>query len=373
MRGAKRGESTTLPCVSWPLISVSGGPRERGRAYGEQARDRIHGTIELYEQLIGYHTALTWPQIRDLAGPFAEPLNAYDERLLPEMEGIAGGAGVDAEDILAINLRTELLSVRRAPGAASLTECTVLSAISVDPPGHVLIAQNWDWTPRAAETCVVLAATPTQGPGFVTVVEAGLLAKCGANTAGIGVVTNALESSRDRGEPGVPFHAVLRRILTSSSFEEAVDAVMAPTRSSSGNYLIASADGRSAGLETGPGGPEMVTRFEGPGLVHTNHFLRTGAPFKDMALLEPGSTSRHRQERAAGGLEARAGRGMQGLLEVLRDHEGRPGSVCKHRNQTLDQWDDSVTVATMAADLTEGAIWVSQGPSCEAQMEVFSI
>jgi len=356
------------------VISVSGGPRERGRAYGEQARDRVHGTIALYERLIGYHTGLTWGEVRDLAGPFVEPLEAYDQRLLPEIEGIAEGAGVDAEDILAVNLRTELLSVQRKVGTTPPVECTAVAfAPGPDPEAHVLIGQNWDWTPRAAQTCVVLTSTPHDGPRSVTVVEAGLLAKCGANAAGIGVAANALTSSHDRGRAGVPFHAILRRILNSSSFEEAREAVIAPMRASSGNYLIASADGRSIDLETAPGGPDMVTAFEGPRLVHTNHFLGADVPFKDMALLEPGSTSKHRHATASEALEVAGSRGIEGMLTVLRDHDGRPGSVCKHRNPSLVEWDDSVTLATMTADLTQGTMWISQGPSCEAPMDVFSL
>lgn len=356
------------------MISVSGGPRERGRAYGAQARDRVHGTIALYERLIGYHTGLSWSEVRDLAGPFVEPIEAYDQRLLPEIEGVAEGAGVDAEDMLAVNLRTELLSVQRRPGTTPPLECTALAVTpGTQTPGHVLIGQNWDWTPRAAETCVVLVSAPHDGPRSVTVVEAGILAKCGANAAGIGVAANALSSSGDRGQAGVPFHAILRRILSSSSSEEAREAVMAPSRASSGNYLIASADGRSVDLEAAPGGPDMVAAFEGPRLIHTNHFLRSIAPLKDMALLEPGSTSKHRHAVASRAFEAADSQGIEGMVTTLRDHDGRPGSVCKHRNPSLVEWDDSVTVATVVADLTEGTMWVSQGPSCDAPLEAHSL
>ncbi len=360
--------------MSWPLISVSGDPRERGRAYGKQARDRVHASISLYESLIGHHTGLTWARVRDLAGPFVGPLDAYDPRLLPEIEGIAEGAGVDAEDVLAINLRTELLSVQRLPGVEMIAECTAISVVAEGgSAAHVCIGQNWDWTPRAAETCVVLASAPRDGPRSVTVVEAGLLAKCGANAAGIGVAANALSSSVDAGQIGVPFHAILRRILSSESLEEAEDAVMSPSRSSSGNYLIASSEGRSVDLEAAPGGPDMVARFAGPRLVHTNHFLRSAAPFADTAVAEPGSTSRHRYAAASRSLEGSSRGDVEGILTVLRDHDGRPGSVCKHRSPSLDVWDDSITLAAMAADLTEGTVWISQGPPCEAPLDVYSL
>jgi isopenicillin-N N-acyltransferase like protein len=355
------------------VIAVSGGPRERGRAYGEGARERVHRTLSLYEQLIGYHTGLRWDRIRDLAAPFVEPIDAYDERLLPEFEGIAEGAGVDAEDILAVNLRTELLSAGPRHGARP-SECTaVCVAPTPDTTGHVLIGQNWDWTPRAASTCVVLDADPHDGPRSVTLVEAGLLAKCGANAAGIGVAANALDSSRDRGQTGVPFHAILRRILTSSTFEEAEEAVMGPDRASSGNYLIASADGRSVDLEAAPGGREAVARFDGPRLAHTNHFLAKRAGFKDMSLLEPASTSRHRYASASGSLESLANPSVDQVATLLRDHDGLPGSVCKHRNDAVVEWDDSVTIAAMAADLTEPTVWISEGPPCVAEMEAFSV
>src|SRR6266446_10660130 len=69
------------------------------------------------------------------------------------------------------------------------------------------------WLLHAAQTLVVLEARPDDGPDFVTVVEAGLLAKAGLNAAGLGLVTNALVTDADVGEPGLPYHVLLRAIL----------------------------------------------------------------------------------------------------------------------------------------------------------------
>src|SRR5512134_514464 len=237
--------------MAWPVIRASGGPRERGRAYGEGTRDRVHRSIELYTAVFRHYTGLGWTEVRDRAGAFAEWFDDTDVQLLPEIEGIAEGAGVDAEDVLALNVRTEVmfgLDARAARVAAK--ECT---AIGAAPPatvgGHVFIAQNWDWKPPARDTCVVLAMRPAGRPAFVTLVEAGLLAKAGMNDAGIGLATNALTSSRDRGEPGVPFHAVLRRVLTSTTHDEAVAEVTARPRASSANYVIGDRRGAVVDLE----------------------------------------------------------------------------------------------------------------------------
>ena len=245
--------------MTWPIVVATGGPRERGRAYGQAARERVHGSIELYRAIFRHYTGLTWDQVRGRAGAFVEPIDALDVQLLPEMEGIAEGAAVDAEDVLALNVRTEVMYGLGAPGAAA-AECTALGlAASRSAAGHVVVAENWDWKPRARDTCVLLVMVPPDRPGFATLVEAGLLAKSGMNEAGVGQVVNALVSSRDRGQAGAPFHAILRRTLTSRSLDEAVDAVRRPERASSANYLLGSAEDGIADVEAAPGGPDMVT------------------------------------------------------------------------------------------------------------------
>ncbi|MBA3738875.1 MAG: acyl-coenzyme A--6-aminopenicillanic-acid-acyltransferase form, partial [Actinobacteria bacterium] len=49
--------------MSWPVVAVAGGPRERGRAYGEQARDRVHRSLALYENVFRHYTGMRWPAV----------------------------------------------------------------------------------------------------------------------------------------------------------------------------------------------------------------------------------------------------------------------------------------------------------------------
>ena len=202
------------------------------------------------------------------------------------MQGIASGADVPFDDILAINVRTEIMFAAVARKAAQ--EC---SALALMPPatadGHPWIAQNWDWKPHMAETVIVLEATQDEGPDYVTVVEAGLLAKTGFNSAGIGLVTNALVSSADRGEPGVPYHLILRGILDAETMADALGAITRQPRSSSANYLIAHRDGEAVNVEAAPGDFSRVSLAfpsERGVLAHTNHFLSLPSNLKDIAL-----------------------------------------------------------------------------------------
>jgi isopenicillin-N N-acyltransferase like protein len=167
----------------------------------------------------------------------------------------------------------------------------------------------------------------------------------------------------------VPFHAILRRILTSPSFDEAVDAVASPVRASSANYLIASRDGRATDMEAAPGGGEAVSRFDGDRLAHANHFLATpggdGTRGKDLERLDPTSSSVARQA-AAEVVASTPGRTIAELLTALADHDA---PLCQHAAPDAVPEEAYETIAAVAMDLTEGAIWITEGPPCTTAAE----
>jgi len=358
--------------MSWPIVRASGGPRERGRSYGAAARERVHRSIELYDAVFRHYAELGWSEVRDRAGAYVEWFDDTDVQLLPELEGIAEGAGVDAEDVLALNVRTEVmfgLDTRAARAAAK--ECTAIGVEGARAAGgRVLVAQNWDWKPATRETCVLLAMRPTGRPAFVTLVEAGLLAKVGMNDAGLALATNALTSSRDRGAPGVPYHAILRRLLTSHTHEEAVAEVTQRRRASSANYLLGSQRGGITDLEVGPGGRDTAWTAPGELVCHANHFVRPDRPFKDLALLD-GRESPRRQASA----EDTLGSGsvdVDSIERALRAHAGPDrgeGSVCAHGDATERQEADYVTIAGIVMDPEDATMHLTHGNPCEAPFE----
>ena len=82
---------------------------------------------------------------------------------------------------------------------------------------------------------VVLEVRQDEDPDFVTVVKAGLLAKTGMNAAGLGLVTNTLVTDADVGEPGLPYHVLLRAVLDCATVTDALQVLQAGPRSSSAN------------------------------------------------------------------------------------------------------------------------------------------
>ena len=100
----------------FPLIEVSGPPRERGRQYGQQAAERIALGIRHYtQQLEG--SRFDAAGIRELVHEYVPHMTAFEPAYVEEMRGIAEGAGVDFE---AVALLTR---ARRSSSSAAIPPC----------------------------------------------------------------------------------------------------------------------------------------------------------------------------------------------------------------------------------------------------------
>ena len=84
----------------FPLIEISGAPRERGRQYGRQAADRIRkGTSHYVAQL--KDLSLDRDGIASLVRDYLPVIEAFEPAYIEEMRGIAEGADVPFEDVVA--------------------------------------------------------------------------------------------------------------------------------------------------------------------------------------------------------------------------------------------------------------------------------
>jgi isopenicillin-N N-acyltransferase-like protein len=355
----------------FPHIRVEGSAAARGRQYGEQAADRIRRSIQAYTHVFLQYAGWDWATVTAEALRYREPIGRFGPTYLEEIQGIAEGASVPFEDVLAINVRTEVMFAAKTRTSQAegrrIGECSafaVLPVASVD--GHTLVGQNWDWLLHAFETVVVLEAHQDEGPDFVTVVEAGLLAKTGMNSSGIGLVTNALVTDLDRGEPGVPYHLVLRGILDAQNLSDALAVAQRGFRSSSANYLVASADGLAADIEAMPGDfSALHLLFPEDGvLLHTNHFLSTSFDRKDVSLwVMPDSPFRLERLRAA--VQGVAGNlSIDDFRSFLADHANHPSGICCHPDARMDPLEQGATVASVLMDLDVKRMWVADGHPC---------
>jgi isopenicillin-N N-acyltransferase-like protein len=353
----------------YPHVRVEGEPRERGRQYGEQARERVLRSRDAYEEVFGHYAAWSWGKVTGEATRYVSPIRAFRPEYLEEMHGMAEGSGLRFEDVLALNVRTEVMFAAKARQAlsrpaAGAGECTAFAALPEKPGGHVLIGQNWDWLLHSFDTVVVLEARQIGKPAYVTVVEAGLLAKLGMNSAGIGLATNAMVTDLDRGEPGIPFHVLLRSILDAETVTDALAGLQAGFRSSSANYVLASADGIALDVEAAPGDFSRLS-VSGPEeglLLHTNHLLRAQPGVTDVSLWAmPDSAVRQQRAHA---LVGECDRSRAALTAMLSDHADRPWSICAHPDERQPRLEQAATVASAVMDLSERRLWLADGQPC---------
>src|SRR5215468_9323225 len=234
----------------FPLIDLSGSPRERGRTHGRAAADRLRVGARMYAESL-LKSGVDWAELERRAEAMVPSIEAFDPTYVEEMRGIAEGAGEPFAAVVLMNARTELVAAARHQQAAreipdGCTAALALPEASAD--GALLHGQNWDWRAECAETGVVLRIRRDDGPDILTFTEAGGLARSGLNSAGIGLTANALECDRDyqRGT-GVPLPLIRRKVLESSHLAKAVETIFATHKLGSNHMAVSHATGEGTG------------------------------------------------------------------------------------------------------------------------------
>lgn len=346
-----------------PVISVKGKPGDVGFQYGAQCREMIHKNIRLYFRVFQHYAGLDHGQAVALARKFIPVIQAFDPHIFEEIRGIAEGAKVELEEILALNARTELMY----PDRLATGECTALTALpEATAAGQMLLGQNWDWKPHLMETTVLLEAQQEGKPNVVTLTEAGIVGKIGLNSAGLGACLNILKAPV--GQVGVPIHVLMRGILNCERFGDAISKIAAMDRGSANNCLIAHRDGAAMDFEMAPQVLDFFYPEEGI-LVHTNHFTSDRLKPLDASLTEfPDSLLRY--GRAKQKLTARSGRiSIEDFKEIFRDHLNHPDSICRHPDPRDPELEQAQTVASIIMNLTTKEVHICHGPPCENEYQ----
>ncbi|MEU6004085.1 C45 family peptidase [Streptomyces sp. NPDC047197] len=364
---------------SLPLIEISGTPVERGHQYGEAVRPQLHAALAYYEEAFGQSSGLTWSQVADRAARWTEPVRDYAPHLLEEMRGIAEGAGVGLDDILALNARGEVIYDRsfadmKAAGKADSEEepaegCTSFAAYGeASGDGHVWAGQNWDWRAGVAGTVVMLRIVQPPHPTLIMQVEAGQIGRQGANSAGIALNANGL-GGRFSDAIGLPQTVVRRSVLDQHSVTDALDVLCRTRAHIASNALLTCREGFAVDLETTPAGHGWMYPTDGL-LVHGNHY-QAGIPAAIAANYRPmSSDSLVRVPRAEQGLKAlRSSTGADEsrklIKQAMSDHLGHPESLCTHpdpRKPEVKHWS---TLVSSCVDLTSGDYHVTAGTPCD--------
>lgn len=315
-----------------------------------------------------------WPpghpaELRLRLAPYRQALERHLPDAAAELRGMARGAGVPYDLLVAANAAEELEAgpgprSGRAPGGGC--SCVGLPP-STTADGRVLLGHNEDGGAGYEDTCYVVRAQPDQGPAYLAFTYAGLLLHQGLNASGIGQVGNALYFG-DIQPFGTPKLPAYRAALGCASLEAAIRAAAAPWRAHGQNHLLAERSGIMCDVEVSATAWALWWA-QGRPLVHTNHALDPG-----LAGLERGDrlNSKLRYARLAELAARDQGRhSVDTVSAMLRDHANYPKSVCKHLEPPANP--EVRTIASVIVDLTAAELHVARGYPCQAGYQVFRL
>lgn len=281
-----------------PVIVVSGTPREMGRSYGKAAAALIRKGVEGYlnRRIIqdqGYSMEYLMECARAMF-PHIAP------EYLEEMRGVAEGAGITFEQVLAMHAHADIVHYghdwgkdERKPGqAAGCSNFAAWGPLTVD--GTLFHGRNLDWTIGSGvqESAVVYVGIPDDGHPFALVTYAGMIgAVTGMSARGItfGEMTS---QTGDETLAGEPLFIICRRILQySDDIESAMQIVREYSGTTGWNFIIASGPERTARACEVDAGDKVIMLPDDPGendpplsKGHPNALYRTNHPTSPLIL-----------------------------------------------------------------------------------------
>jgi isopenicillin-N N-acyltransferase-like protein len=334
----------------FPVIKIRGTAEERGKQHGTILKDRIHRTVEFYQQQF----QLSEHEILGIADQFRKSTEAFREDISIEIDALARAAAIDPLWIYALNGRTELLNLNPM-------ECTTLVFKK-----QRLMGQNWDWHSEMEELAVILDIEKEDGHRILTMTEPGMIGKIGMNHCGVGVCLNFM-TVEDYQPSGIPLHVILRSILDSNSVDEAQTLIEPHLLGKVGNIVISNGTGDVVDLELG--GDDFFSVPVDDLFVHTNHFL-TKIDYD--LMLFPSSTGRY--NRAKELLSRLDDPSIDSIKDILKDRGNGDAPICRTRfSHPLLIDDHSITVTTIVMDLKNLQFHITRGNPFDNPFTVFSL
>jgi isopenicillin-N N-acyltransferase-like protein len=258
------------------ILHLQGTPARMGEAFGESCRKEI---AELYALRLANAVAqaLRYGGRRageaDLLALSAACLDAsqrFDPEGTEELRGIARGACLSPERVLAMNGLTDLRDALAWGGpleaAGGCTAFVVQRDRSVD--GRVWAGQTWDLGTDNQPYVLAVHRTPARGPETWCVTTAGCLSLMGMNAEGVAIGTTNLRTT-DAGR-GVPYLGLIHRGLTESSAVAAAALIAHAPRAGGHAYTVVDRNGDAFAVECTARRARTLA-LRGGFHVHTNH------------------------------------------------------------------------------------------------------
>lgn len=275
-----------------------------------------------------------------------------------ELRGMSVGAGIPLRDLFLI-FYEDLWDL---PDSKD-TGCTSMVARrSATGDGSTLVGHNNDMHVTASKS-ILIRLQPEDGPEVLAMAFTEGTLSVGANSHGLVLVGNQLTSSDVK--PGIPRFITTRALLDAKTLEEGIGICMDPRRASSYNNILVDATGRVADVE-GSGTSGKLIPVINDTLSHSNHYIHPRMLRFEMK--EDKGSSLLRLQRSRNLLKEKHGQHtLQTFQDILRDHEGYPGSICRHGGK-----DEVVTGCSVIVEVEKRILWYCPKTPCRGIYQAVS-
>lgn len=338
---------------AFPLVEVEGSARAMGRAHGEQAR----GLIDRYLTTIESLAKLDRDTLGRKARRFLPIIGRFSPAYLEEVRGLAEGAAVAFEHALLCQVRLEAARVTEGCSAFALTG-------SATADGEPLAGQNQDLEPAFDSCGIVLRIRPADGrPRAVFFTFAGQLGYAGMNEHGVANFANALFGQP--WQPGLPFYPLRRGFLEQRSVADCLELARRTRTCAAANFVFCDGAGGIGDVEIRHEEAVEVRGDLADARLHTNHYLADR--FRRFET-DDCPDSACRLERFTALVRAGVGRWtVEGLKQLLADHEGEPAGICRHGAGGIH------SISGYVADPARGVLHVRRGPGCTGRWQEYPV
>ena len=357
----------------FPVIKARGPPYEIGYIHGSRAKEQIDVSIATYKAMFWDYSGISWDAACRYALTFIPTIDEYDPDYMEEIRGIAEGSGYKLEEILALNVRSEIVLQGSQVESSIDGGCTAfVFTPEMTATGTTLLGQNWDWKMTEQEGCIILYIDQNDKPDITMVTEAGIIGKIGYNTAGLGVALNALASDKKVEGKVLPLHIAMRGMLDSWTLSDMIRATTCMNLSCCAHFMIASHKGEGVSLEIGPADFDALYAEDG-WLVHTNHFIAPRLDYvKDTTRIAlPDSFLRYgRMRKMIKDLNGQKIK-ISDIKTMLADHTSYPDSICRHEDMLEPEGKRLGTIFSIIMDLERGEMFFAPGNPCNTEYRLY--
>jgi isopenicillin-N N-acyltransferase-like protein len=356
------------------VVHATGPSAARGQQIGKELADLIQNSMDFYHRYLE-RRGISSTKLQDLLTGYLVAAETSHPEQMDVLKGMSQGAMVPVLELFAINAFEELEPLLESPEGELrflqrkegyvagpkppiVERCSSLTTRTAD--GGLVFAHNEHWLAGDLGNVAVVidvpdgGATPVASPTIVCCLPAvGMNAHGGVQ--GIGSLT-----ASDDGV-GVPRVLVSRSALAALNREDALARAAGESRAGGYGHVFGFPGGDAFALET-TAKQHRVIDGDGP---HTNHYLDP-----DLAALAPEASegSQARYARLTQLLEECSPATPEVVMDIMRDHESRPQSICLHPDASEGE-EASAVMFSVVCDVEARRMWVAAGNPCESSYD----